>query len=166
MNFSVKISRSFFFVPVILASLLVGCSMPSLPWQESKMPSIYHVPLWQWHNNITAAPERLNIPTTGKNQGPTHSVLVRHDVGLGPSLTGVNVKSQFTASGKQFLASESAQLIRAGWKALFTPAEGGAYPDFVLYQTFTSGSHYCLLEYTATVVNEKQTSQQVDVYYG
>jgi hypothetical protein len=148
---------------------LIGCnSSPSqgnaTPTLSVKEPAIYFPSHFYWQED--ARRWQIPLPLTGQNPGPTfQGKNLRHQFGFGSPLQASDLYSAAMTSGQQVLQDETNQMIALGWQPLFQPTATGTFPVYVLYETFRLDSFYCFVEYTASGLDQTQSSQTLDMYY-
>lgn len=136
----------------------------STPTPSFKEPGIYFSSQFYWQKD--AQSRQIPIPLTGHNPGPTFQAKkIRHEYGFGSSLKASDLYSAVVASGQQILSDDINHMKSFGWQSLFNPTSTGTFPTYILYVTFRVGIFYCFVEYTASSLDQAQSSQTLDIYY-
>lgn len=156
------------FACVMSLSLMSCDTSPSqgnaTPTPSIKEPGIYFSSQFYWQKDTQRW--QIPIPLTGQNPGPTiQAKNIRHEYGFGSPLKASDLYSAAVASSQQVLNDETDHMKSLGWQPLFAPTPTGTFPSYVLYETFRVASFYCFVEYTASGLDQAQSSQTLDVYY-
>jgi hypothetical protein len=149
---------------LLVAGALLACADLSTvivaPSPGIVLPAQFH-----WHTVNPGHQDPLALPITAQRPGPTITVPLTHESGVGAPVYAANALGVAGAAGQQVMATEIARLTVAGWQALFTPTVTGSFPQYVLYTTLRSGAHYCFVEFSASALTRQEASQQLDVYH-
>src|SRR5579863_9091757 len=150
---------------LLAAACLLSCSDIYTVIQPAPAPGIFLPAQFQWHTDNPGRQDAMAIPTSAQRPGPNVTVRLTHEAGMGAPIKASDALNVASGAGQQVMATELAQLSAAGWHALFTPTVTGSFPQYVLYSTLRSGSHYCFVEFSASALTRQVASQQLDVYH-
>jgi hypothetical protein len=159
----VKLKHAWLCFAFLLLLILSSCG--NSPTTFTKEPKLFLPKQFQWQQENQKTELKVAIPTTSNNPGPVVNETVHHEQGLGLLLTDSNISQKETVAGQQVIAVATNGLKKLGWQPLFPPTTTGSYPNYVLYVTFRSTTYYCFVEYTATILDHIQASQQLDIFY-